>query len=207
MTSAEPVVAVIADIVGSRALPDRDAAQEGILQAWDRSAERVPAVRPGWASVGDEFQALYATWQEALRATLRVSLLLPAGVALRYGLGSGERRAVAGGSVEDGTAWYRAREAVELAEGRRDGLSTAFRAEDPQLTLAVDAQLLLRDHVVGRLRAREARLAALLLAGATQEEAARAERITQSAVSQAVARSGIHQLLALDAALAGEAAS
>jgi len=66
----------------------------------------------------------------------------------------------------------------------------------------VDGLVLLRDHVLGRLKARERRIAAALLGGATQAEAARAERITQSAVSQAVARSGIDRLLELDAELA-----
>ena len=53
-----------------------------------------------------------------------------------------------------------------------------------------------------RLRSRERRLATALLTGRTQAEAATAERITQSAVSQAVSRSGVRELLALDAELA-----
>ena len=69
----------------------------------------------------------------------------------------------------------------------------------------MDGLALLRDHVLGRLKARERRIAAALLGGATQAEAARAERITQSAVSQAVARSGIDRLLELDDELAAAA--
>ena len=205
--TAEQVVAVVADIVGSRHLADRDAAQERIHAAWAQADEQVRPVRGGWATVGDEFQAVYAGWQDAVRATLRVALALPEDVVLRYGMGAGERRRVRAPSgeepVEDGTAWYRAREAVELSAARAEGLSSAFLGPDPELALAVDAQLRLRDHVVGRLKSRERRLARLLVSGATQAEAARAERITQSAVSQAVARSGIDRLLAVDAALAG----
>ncbi|MFL0419806.1 SatD family protein [Micrococcus luteus] len=205
MTRAPQAAAVIADIVGSRRLPDREGAQEQILAAFAAAEQAVPPLRPAWASVGDEFQALHRTWEEAVRATARVSLALPPRLEVRFGIGLGERRVLddgGGDGIEDGTAWYRAREAVERAHARADGAATAFAGADPSLTAAVDGLVLLRDHVIGRLKARERRLAAALLAGATQTEAARAERITQSAVSQAVARSGIDRLLELDAGLA-----
>ena len=207
MSAAPPVAAVIADIVGSRALPDRERAQEQILAAFAAAEQDVPPLRPAWASVGDEFQALHRTWPDALRLTVRVTLALPPGLDLRFGIGLGQRRALdAGGDgIEDGTAWYRAREAVERAHERAVGAATAFRAADPSLTAAVDGLVLLRDHVLGRLKARERRIAAALLGGATQAQTARAERITQSAVSQAVARSGIDRLLELDAELAAAA--
>ena len=175
MSAAPPVAAVIADIVGSRALPDRDRAQEQILAAFAAAEQDVPPLP----------QADPEAQVEA----------------------RGQRRALdAGGDgIEDGTAWYRAREAVERAHERAAGAATAFRAADPSLTAAVDGLVLLRDHVLGRLKARERRIAAALLGGATQAEAARAERITQSAVSQAVARSGIDRLLELDDELAAAA--
>lgn len=208
MTSSPHVAAVIADIVGSRRLPDRERAQEQILAAFAAAEEDVAPLRPAWASVGDEFQALHRAWPDAVRATVRVSLALPPGLELRFGIGVGERRALddgGGEGIEDGTAWYRAREAVDAAHARADGAATAFVAADPSLTAAVDGLVLLRDHVVGRLKVRERRLAAALLGGATQAQAARAERITQSAVSQAVARSGVARLLELDARLAAAA--
>ena len=55
MSAAPPVAAVIADIVGSRALPDRERAQEQILAAFAAAEQDVPPLRPAWASVGDEF--------------------------------------------------------------------------------------------------------------------------------------------------------
>lgn len=204
-------VAVIADIVGSRTLADRAAAQAAILHAFAAAERQVPPLLPGWATVGDEFQSLHTHWSTAARAVLRVGLALPPGLALRFGLGEGDHQEVGGdagegGPILDGTAWHRARAALETADGRAPGAATAFLGPDPELSLAVDGQLLLRDHLVGRLRARERRLAAALLAGSTQTEAARQERITQSAVSQAVARSGVGRILELDAlhAAAGE---
>lgn len=203
----DPRAAVIADIVGSRRLPDRAEAQAAVLAAFAEAERQVPPVVPAWATVGDEFQSLHAHWAAAARSVLRVGLALPDGVELRFGIGEGEHVEVAapvegeGGPILDGSAWHRARAALETAADRAAGAATAFVGEDAALSLALDGQLLLRDHLVGRLRARERRLAAALLAGRTQAAAARAERITQSAVSQAVSRSGIRELLDLDAAL------
>lgn len=201
-------VAVIADIVGSRALADRATAQDAIEHAFERAEARVPALVPAWATVGDEFQSLHATWPAALRALLRVSLALPDGLELRYGLGRGDHRAVAPGRggdatpILDGSAWHRARTALTTAAGRTRGASSAFLAADPELTAAVDGQLQLRDHVLRRLTARERRIAAALLDGAVQTDVAAAEHISQSAVSQAAARSGARILVDLDASLA-----
>ena len=89
MSAAPPVAAVIADIVGSRALPDRERAQEQILAAFAAAEQDVPPLRPAWASVGDEFQALHRTWPDALRLTVRVTLALPPGLDLRFGIGLG----------------------------------------------------------------------------------------------------------------------
>ena len=55
--------------------------------------------------------------------------------------------------------------------------------------------LQLRDHVVGRMKARERRLAAGLALGYTQSRLARQEGISQSAVSQSLRRSGATALL------------
>lgn len=201
---AYPAVALIADIIDSRHLADRPAAQQQIHEAFDRAHRSVPAVQDAWATVGDEFQAVYASWQDAARAALRVAVSLPEDVVLRYGLGEGEVRMVERGptgDIHEGTAWYRAREAVEEAGGRPQGPATAYRGADAQLTAAVNGQLLVRDHVIGRLKARERRILAHLLEGQTQVEAAQREGITQSAVSQAVHRSGGAHLLAADAVL------
>ncbi|GAA4106614.1 SatD family protein [Enteractinococcus coprophilus] len=200
-------VGIIADIVGSRDLKDRAAAQRAILEAFSGAEAAVPAVRPAWATVGDEFQLIAATWQDALRIAVRVQALLPGGLRLRFGIGVGQINTVEEGEVgpiQDGTAWFNARQAIETIEElqqRRDEVLTGFMADDPELTAAITAQLLFRDHIVARMKARERRLFAALLAGATQQDAARAERISQAAVSQALHRSGAMALLDADATL------
>ena len=201
-------VGVIADIVGSRELTDRRAAQRAILDAFESAESSVAALRPAWATVGDEFQLIASSWQNALRITVRVQALLPEDLRLRFGIGVGHINTIeegASGPIQDGTAWLNARQAIETIEAqqqRRDEVLTGFLSADPQLTAAVTTQLVLRDHIVARMKARERRLFAALLTGATQQDAAREERISQAAVSQALHRSGAMALLDADAALA-----
>lgn len=66
----------------------------------------------------------------------------------------------------------------------------------------MNTQLVLGDHILSRLKARERRLCSTLLLGATQQQAARKEGISQAAVSQALHRSGAMALLDADAMLA-----
>ena len=197
-------VGIIADIVGSRDLTDRPAAQRAIMRAFEQAQAIVPATRDAWATVGDEFQLIAATWQDALRITLRVQVFLPDNLRLRFGIGEGHINTVDEselGPIQDGTAWLHARAAIEDIEQqqqRRDDLLTCFRTDDSALTSAINAQLVMRDHIIARMKARERRLCAALLAGATQQDAARQESISQAAVSQALHRSGAMALLDAD---------
>ena len=201
-------VGVIADIVGSRRMTDRAAAQRVIAQTFAETEAVVSSVRAAWATVGDEFQVIVATWQDALRVTLRLQVLLPEAIQLRYGIGAGEINTLEegeSGPIQDGTAWLHARAAIEHVEDRqqrRDEVLTGFGCDDADLVAAVNAQLSFRDHVVARLKARERRLLAALLFGSTQQEAAQTERISQAAVSQALHRSGAMALLEADDMLA-----
>lgn len=200
-------VGIIADIVGSRDLTDRTAAQGAIMNAFEQAEASVATIRQAWATVGDEFQLIAATWQDALRITLRVQVLLPEDLRLRFGIGVGQINTVDDGPtgpIQDGTAWWNARQAIETIEEqqqRREEILTGFLAEDSELTTAVTTQLVMRDHIVARMKARERRLLAALLTGATQQDAARAEKVSQAAVSQALHRSGAMALLDADAAL------
>ena len=205
-------VGIIADIVGSRELEDRPAAQRAILKAFEHAQDSVPVEQDAWATVGDEFQVITATWQDALRITLRVQVALPDDLRLRFGIGEGQINTIGDsptGPIQDGTAWLNARDAIEDVEQHQqhhDEALTGFRSDDASLTVAVTAQLLMRDHIVARMKARERRLFAALLAGATQQDAAREEKISQAAVSQAVHRSGAIALLTADDVLRNQSA-
>lgn len=200
--------ALIVDIVHSRRLPDRQAAQRGVVDVFTRTRERHPPLRELWETVGDEFQAVYAELPEMLRVTALVRLLLPDGLDLRFGIGAGERGPIGGDDdgVEDGPAWWRAREAIVEARRRQMGRQPDLRtwyadaeAGAPAASAAVvNTHLLLRDHLIGRMQPRQRRIAAGMLLGRSQTEIAHDEQISQSAVSQGIARSGAAVLQAVD---------
>lgn len=194
--------AVIADIVGSRRLADRSAAQRALVKVLDRAAAGLDLLQPPEATVGDEFQAISPTLDEALTLTLRIQLLAPDGLSLRFGVGLGEIRPVeAGGArrIQDGPAWWSARAAIEDAHRAEDRVSfirtrvelpadeSAARAGGQHL---LNAMLALRDQAVSRMQERPRQVLADLIGGATQVEAARAHGVTQAAVSSVARGTG-----------------
>ncbi len=218
--------AVIADIVGSRDLPDRDRAQQIFLDVLARAGEGLDLLRGPYATVGDEFQAVARDLGTALTLTLRAQLLLPDALSLRFGVGAGEIREVGAGAaaVQDGSAWWLAREAIDSAHAAQDAgldfvrtrvrlgadaLDGAARRTDDlrrEHEQVANAMLTFRDQALQRMRDRPRRLMGRLLMGATQVEAAAAEGVTQSAVS-ALARgtgAGLLAAQALFPAVAGD---
>ncbi|WP_194948014.1 SatD family protein [Actinomyces trachealis] len=198
--------AVIADIIASRALPDRAGAQREFENVLQQAATGLNLVQEPYPTVGDEFQALAPNLEAALSLTLLTNLLLSEGLALRFGIGAGQVRTVgkkAAGAIQDGSAWWAAREAIDAAHGAQDaGLGfvrarfrvAAQQADDDADAAAdvaqslpdealVNAFLVLRDQAVDRMANRPRRLVAHLLMGATQAQAARREGVTQAAVS------------------------
>lgn len=193
-------VAVIADIVGSRALPDRPAAQRALDEAVLRVESELPlATRPLQPVLGDELQGTYPDASAAMASLLLLRLALPDGVDCRYGIGIGPMTEVPSrvGDLAEGPAWWAAREAIEFVHQRQSRAIPAARtwivaAEGHESTAIgyANAYLLARDQLVGRMTARTRRLAYGRLLGRTQGELARAEQITQSAVSQALGTAG-----------------
>lgn len=197
-------VAVIADIVGSRSLPDRAAAQRALDDAILRVERDVPcAKRPLEPVVGDELQGVYSSLPDAMASLLLLRLALPDIVECRYGLGVGETGDVPSrvGDLAEGPAWWAAREAIEFAHakqartipGARTWIVTADAGRRPEVAVA-NAYLLARDELVSAMSARTRRLAYGRLLGRTQRDLARDEGITQSAVSQALAAAGVGAL-------------
>lgn len=191
---------VTADIVGSRALPDRARAQRVIDESLAVIERDLPlATRRFQPTVGDEQQAVYPALEAALCATLLVSLVLPDGIRLRFGIGLGEIGEVpaAGGSIPDGPGWWAARSAIEhvhaieqrVAPDARTWVEVADGTDAANLA-PVNAYLLSRDRLVSDMSERTRRLTYGRCLGRPQRELAAAEGITQSAVSQALAVSG-----------------
>jgi hypothetical protein len=212
-------IAVIVDISKSRSHPDRSALQTAIADAFGRVNEIVPGLQRLEPTFGDEFQAVYADVATAIRATLLARLFLPEGVDCRFGLGEGELRTVGAGvagAVQDGSAWWSARRAIDEARtqqyARLGFVRTWFRRDDggnddavaplPRESDAlVNAYLLARDQIVGAMNPRARRLLLGQLLGSTQAQLAGAEGVTQSAVSQNLSRSGANAIAAGEALL------
>ena len=211
--------ALIADIIRSRELPDRRGAQHVIHETLDRAAEGLALTQRPYATVGDELQAVSTTLADALALTLRTHLLLPEGLGLRFGIGVGtisEVEGVAGRLIQDGSAWWAAREAIESAhrlqdEGRAfvrtwlrihpDVVSGSGGGQSEREGL-VNSVLILRDQAVFRFQSRQRRMMAGLLMGVTQVEVARQEKVSQQAVSE-FARSAGSSLLEVQKLLDG----
>lgn len=207
------VVAVIADIVGSRRLADREAAQATIDDAIVRAERDLPlATQVLTPTVGDELQAVYDNLPDALVSLLMVQLLLADGPALRFGIGVGEIRALesARGILSDGPGWYAAREAIERVDARYTAVPRSLGAivgaeghnEHMRREIAVaNAYLLTRDELVGAMSPRERRLSYGRILGRSQHELAQAEGVSQPSVSKSLRRAGTAALLEGVAAL------
>lgn len=197
------VIAVTADMVGSRELADRAGAQERL----DAAIARVEADAP-WAetpltpTVGDEQQGQYATLDAALAATLLLRLALPEDLDLRFGLGIGDTTEIPakGGPLREGPAWWAAREAIERVHALAQRRAPAARTwvvgapgqddvSDAAIRLA-NAYLLARDELLGVMSARTRRITYARCLGRTQREIAATEGVSQSAVSQAIRSAG-----------------
>ena len=206
-------VAVIADIVGSRSLPDRVGAQRALDDAILQVERDLPsATVPLRPVLGDELQGTYPDASSAMASLLLLRLALPDGIDCRYGIGLGAMTTVPSrvGDLAEGPAWWAAREAIEFIHDKQSRAVPAARtwivaapgAADAQVAERIDgaaiayanAYLLARDQLVARMTARTRRLAYGRLLGRTQAELAEAEQITQSAVSQALASAGVGAL-------------
>ena len=199
---------LLGDVVASKRHGDRRALQRKVEEALDTVNALVEAMQPLEATVGDEFQGAYGCVSDAVRASLLVRLSLLPDVDTRFGIGSGEvtvfdahRRPIS----QDGPAWWAAREAIERVhrQQRQSARERAARTwyvahpgaeggseRAPLLERFVNAHLLCRDALVPREDARGITLLRGWIVGRTQAELAEELGVTQSAVSQRLARMG-----------------
>lgn len=200
-------VAVIGDLLGSRGSGDRAALHRALARAVDEVNARLDPATPLRITVGDEYQGVFDTVGEAVHATLLVRLMLLPDHDVRHGLGRGETTVLAEDPrVEDGPAWWAARdaiEAVEAAEARaatrrlRTAYVVAPGVEGPEAG-AVNAALVLRDEVVSGLSARAVSVLRGLLSGEAQRDIADRLGISPSAVSQRIRADGLAAVVAAD---------
>lgn len=206
----ERSVALIGDLVGSRVSQDRREVHRRLEVVLDEVNEAVSPLVPLWIVAGDEFQGRFASTGEAVRATLLIRVGLLPTVDVRCGLGCGTASVLTSDPrVEDGPAWWAAREALEQVEsselraalrGVRSAYAEASGGEGDSVSGppagAVNAALMTRDQLVSGLSERGLSVLRGLLAGRTQSEIAESEDISASAVSQRVRADGLQVLVA-----------
>jgi hypothetical protein len=184
-------IAVIGDVVESRKIKQREAAQQGLqeLLAFLNAAFGKGVLAPFSLSRGDEIQAL------VVRADILPGVLWHAASrfrhsAIRFGFGLGHLATPLAPlpMQTDGPAWWAARKAVENAAAtrRNGGVWRGFGTNDPVLT----AFGTLLDHIRGRLTQRQRAVVEQLRSGADMVQAAERLGITKQAVSGIVAAAG-----------------
>lgn len=209
------LIAVTADIVGSRALADRAASQRDIDAAIVRAHDALPVARKRFEpTVGDEQQAVFATLADAVATTTLIALALPEQLSVRFGIGIGEMVEIpaAGTTLSEGPAWWAARAAIDAVHAMAAREAPAARAwivaaddvDDPTVPMH-NAHLLLRDRVLAEMSARQRRLTFGRMLGRTQQQLAHDEQISQSAVSQSLSSAGAAELIAAHALLGEDA--
>lgn len=212
---------VIGDVVGSRRADDRGAMHAALRRAIDRVNASGRTLSPLHITLGDEFQGIFADVPTAVAAMVALRLELLEDTDTRYGLGWGPvQNLEPSGAVQDGPGWWAARAAIEASAAaalrRRSGTVRAGFSDVAQpggtpyvdaggtpLSGLVTASLRTLDELFAALSDLDVRLIRGTADGLTQTQLAAAEGITQSAVSQRLARNGAWSLLAAYESLGG----
>jgi hypothetical protein len=192
-------VALIGDVVRSRDRDDRQALHDELSQAIAVANSTVPTDDPLVITVGDEFQGVYATLGDALRATFLVRIALHPRTDVRFGVGRGAVETldpVRG--IHDGPAYWAARDAITEVERRathpqtRTARTAYAGADDDAGTAdAVQSALDCLDFVVGSMTTTSREILGGLMLGHMQQDLAGRLGVSASAVSQRVRRDGI----------------
>lgn len=199
-------VALLVDVVGSRA-GQRTALHRALLAAAAKTNTRWPTDKQLHPTVADELQGVYPSLGAALGACYTLRLELLPEWEVRCGIGGGQIVIVdAELDIQDGSGWWRAREAIDwVAEQARrkghasartairDGRDMAIAQVDPLCRL-VDSRLAgLGEGALGSLRG--------LWEGLDNTAIADREGISASANSQRVIGNELRPLAEAMAAL------
>lgn len=203
--------AVIGDIVGSKRAGDRRELHRAVVAALHTANAELQLIQPFDVTIGDEFQGVLPTVEEAVRASLIIRLQLLPEVDARFGIGWGHFEVFEPNRQppsQDGPAWWSAREAIEVVamreslrgharhlrtwfvDGTEGSSSDRHGGSRTQYERAMNAFLLCRDELVAdkSYRARDAVLG--WVSGNSQAEIAAAAGVSQSAISQQLRRAG-----------------
>lgn len=195
--------ALIGDVVRSKQAPDRRRLQAQLEEALRRVNTALDPEQPLTATIGDEFQGLFQSVEEAIEATFRLRILLVDNLDFRAGIGWGELAIVDPARTplgQDGPCWWRAREALELVARTEQSnqAPTSLRTAccgDRDEERHMNSMLVLRDQVLAGIDGSDAIIIQALLDGHTQLAAAETLGVNQSSVSRRMQAHGLAALL------------
>jgi SatD family (SatD) len=202
---------LIGDIVSSRLTSDIGAQLARLDESLALANERAGAVvlQPLTITIGDEFQGAFASLTRTLDAALFVRLqFMPAG-ELRFGLSRGDIQfdPEIQPLGQTGSAWYRAREAIdsikETADRRNAFRRSAFHSDDEQLNALVNAYLILQDRILNDMDERDVQIALGMLRNEAQASIAATIGIDPAAVTRRKYSNRIDALVEAAACLSG----
>jgi hypothetical protein len=202
-TARQKWAAVIGDVVGSRQAANRSRMQKRLGVALADVNLATNAVQPLTTTIGDEFQGMFATVDEAIDASFRLRVELAGRLDVRMGIGWGTLRTRDPERTpfgQDGPCWWRARDALdELARTERsnqepNSLRTVCRTGSAQEG-PFNAFLVLRDQILSGIDEQDATILKLLLGGAAQQDAASRLGVNKSSVSRRMQSHGLAALL------------
>lgn len=212
-TSRQNWAAIIGDVIGSRQATSRSRLQTRLDKALADVSSAMKPVQPLTPTLGDEFQGMFATVEEAIEASLRLRLELTGKLDVRIGIGWGTLRTKDPGRTpfgQDGPCWWRAREALEeLGRTERSNqepasLRTVCRTGTTQ-EAALNAILVLRDQILFDIDEQDATILRMLIGGEAQQDAASRLGINKSSVSRRMQSHGLSALLRSRRQLTGQA--
>lgn len=189
-------VGLIGDVVGSRQAPDRASLQRSLMETLAEVTDSLGGRLT--MTVGDEFQGRYPDLETAMAASMRLQLGLIGSARLRIGIGRGPLSFETDATSplgQDGPVWWRARDAIESVEAGGDQARTKVDT-GTVWDGVINAYLLVRDTLVGRLDEVDGVIGLGLLDGVTQKELAQRLGLNQSSVSRRVNGHGLAALVA-----------
>ncbi|MEO7586754.1 MAG: SatD family protein [Arachnia sp.] len=199
-------VALLGDLVSSRTT-ERSLVHTALLRAINETNERITPLDPLRVTVGDEVQGVYATLGDAWAASVVLRNELFGTADMRFGIGGGGVRVIdEERGIQDGSAWWLARAAIDFVEDLAgqsgySGVRTAVRDERAAAVAAADGMTRLVDVHIAGLRDGARRSLIGLLEGRDNAEVARLEGISESANSQRVHHNSLRVLADAIAAL------
>jgi Sigma-70, region 4 len=200
MTALLPAIVLFGDVVESRGDAGASAFLRSLREELDAAYAAQRLARAGFTQ-GDEVQLLLAPGADPFGAVVRAALH-PAARDLRWAVVSGAVAPGTGPATErSGPAFYAARDALERARSRREGL-VAVTGDAAADTLLAELGPLL-PALLGDLTSRQRQVARLVLVeGLRLAEVAERLGVSRATVSVIAARARIRHLGRLASALA-----